>query len=64
MQDKSPTTPALPEIVEIAGKMFAIETHNDLEGGPYYSCGILPLRRNRSDLIRDIELSQGPEWRR
>lgn len=60
----SKTTPPLPEIVVVAGKRFSIETHDDLEGGPYFGCGILPLRRNRADLIRDIELSQGPEWRR
>jgi len=30
---------------------------------PLYGCGILPMRRNREDLIRDIEWAQGPEWR-
>lgn len=54
------------ETESIAGRLWRIELHY-LDGPdqpPYYGCGILPLRRLRSDLIRDIELSQGPEWRR
>jgi hypothetical protein len=51
------------EIVEIAGRLWVIE-HVDLGGVTFFGCGILPLRLSRSDLIRDIGLAQGPEWRR
>ena len=53
------------ETVTVNGKSFVVD-YIYLDGPdepPYYGCGILPLRRYREDLIRDIELSQGPEWR-
>lgn len=50
------------DVVLIAGRHWVIE-QLELYGVTYYGCGILPLRFSRADLIRDIELSQGPEWR-
>ena len=54
------------EIECVAGRMWKIEKHylDGIDQPPYYGCGILPLRRERSALILDIELSQGPEWRK
>jgi hypothetical protein len=49
------------ETVTIAGREFTIEIFPG--EAPLYGCGILPMRRNREDLIRDIERAQGPEWR-
>ncbi len=51
-----------PDIVEIAGRKWTIE-HIALRGELYYGCGVLPLRRDRADLVADITKAQGPEWR-
>lgn len=52
------------ETVTIAGREFTIDRVEIFPGeAPLYGCGILPLRRNREDLIRDIERARGPEWR-
>jgi hypothetical protein len=50
------------DVVEIAGRHFTIERVRAF-GDLFYACSIFPMRRNREDLIRYIELSQGPEWR-
>ena len=55
----------MDETIEIAGRVFVLDQVY-LDGPdqpPFWGCGILPLRRNREDLIRDIERSRGPEWR-
>lgn len=62
--DNSDPQTTRPDVVEIAGRTFTIERVPDGLGGGYFACGILPMRQNRADLIRDIERSQGPEWRR
>lgn len=52
------------ETVTIAGREFTIDRVEIFPGeAPLYGCGILPMRWNRDDLIRDIEWAQGPEWR-
>ena len=50
------------DIVVVAGRRFTIES-TVMRGAIYYGCGALPARRSRADLIKDIERSQGPEWR-
>lgn len=55
-----------PDSVVVNGKTFIIERIyvDGRDKPPMYGCSILPLRRRRADLIRDIERSQGPEWRK
>lgn len=50
------------EVVTVVGRSFTIERVAAV-GDWFYACGILPMRRNRDDLIRDIERAQGPELR-
>ena len=52
----------ITDTVTIAGRVRTIE-RIILDGVVYYSCGILPLRARRDDLLRDIARTQGPEWR-
>jgi hypothetical protein len=55
----------MTDILDIAGKQFVIERVylDDPNQPPFFGCGVLPLRRNRADLIRDIERAQRSEWR-
>lgn len=51
--------------VLIRGRAWTID-HVYVSGDdqpPLYRCGILPMRRDRAELLRDIERAQGPEWR-
>jgi hypothetical protein len=64
MNTDSKITVANPDTVEIGGRVFSIE-RVDFFGVMFYGCGLLPLRRNRKDLIADIERAQGlglAEW--
>jgi hypothetical protein len=58
-----PDSTTTADMIEVKGKVFAIE-HVILDDDTFYGCGILPLRRNRDDLIGDITRAQGPEWRK
>jgi len=66
LEATTPATSQTTEVVQIAGRLFTIDRVFlcGPDKPPFYGCGILPLRRLREDLLRDIKLSQGPEWRR
>jgi hypothetical protein len=56
------TTVSAPDVVTIAGRQWTID-HIKLGDAVYFGCGILPLRRSRAEILRDIRMAQGPEWR-
>lgn len=64
VNERQAQTTAKPDTISVKGRTFTIERVEMGKGDTLYGCGILPLRRSRDDLIRDIERAQGPEWRR